>query len=530
MKGFSLLILAFFITSCSMLSLLPGKHVDVSPYAYGLGQARTGVERYEALLNAHKAALELGVNVDYTGIDTVWLEIPQNPTRIPLTGYNDFGGCVFIIKNTSKVTYLFEKEKKGTAVVLDGQLIDSGNFRSVESLRSGNFLLLVEDDNPWVANRKGYSYGHKRKDILFIKNGLAVNTVTMPYNNVYSAPKCSYIRVDDEPLVIKNLTIERAPGCTFVTNISLISGVNDVRISNVKVHTPASTLKDDRGFLIRSCTNVSMDNVRIEGTYSQVNHSGYGVYLDNIWNFKASNMYGKANWGIFGNNNINVAVIEDSQINRFDIHCYGRDISFKNVSFFDLYNQFSSVYGTIRFDGCIFTDFVPVLNGGSYNAYVGHEIIFRDCVFNATPQNNQVIRFGNLNGEVNERKELTEKCLPNVTIKNLRVNLTGGADTFYLFYGKQASKNAKAVGYLSRIDIDGLTIMSDEGMPVKSMSLSNVKLKTRKDVDCQIKDVVVIRKGALTKSAQSEKVLLKMNLPLKGGKVTMKNVKNLKLN
>lgn len=49
-------------------------------------------------------------------------------------------------------------------------------------------------------------------------------------------------------------------------------------------------------------------------------------------------------------------------------------------------------------------------------------------------------------------------------------------------------------------------------------------------MDCQIKDVVVIRKGALTKSAQSEKVLLKTNLPLKGGKVTMKNVKNLKLN
>ena len=530
MKGFSLLTLAFFVTSCSVVTLFPGRREDVSPYAFGLGQARTGVERYEALLKAHKAAQELRVNVDYTGIDTIRLEIPRNPTRIPLTAYNDFNGCVFVINNTSKVTYLFEKVIEGTPVAVDKRLIDSGYFRSVEALKNGNSLLIIEDDNPWVANRKGHSYGHKRKDILLIRNGRAVNTAAMPYNNEYSAPKCSFIRLDDEPLVIKNLTVERAPGCTYVTNISLISGVNDVRVSNVKVHTPANTLKDDRGFLIRSCTNVSLDNVRIEGTYSQVNHSGYGVYLDNIWNFKASRMYGKANWGIFGNNNINVASIEDSQINRFDIHCYGRDISFKNVSFFDLYNQFSSVYGTIRFDGCVFTDFVPVLNGGSYNAYVGHEIVFKDCVFNVTPKNNQVIRLGNLNDEVNERKELTEKCLPNVTIKNLRVNLTGGADTFYLFYGKQASKNAKAVGYLSSIDIDGLTIMSDDGMPVKSMSLSNVKLKTRKDVDCQIKDVVVIRKGALTKSAQSEKVLLKTNLPLKGGKVTMKNVKNLKLN
>ena len=72
---------------------------------------------------------------------------------------------------------------------------------------------------------------------------------------------------------------------------------------------------------------------------------------------------------MFGNNNINTALIENSEINRFDIHCYGRDISFKDVVFVNLYNQFSSTFGTIRFDRCTFRHFTPVLYEASYNSY-----------------------------------------------------------------------------------------------------------------------------------------------------------------
>lgn len=529
MKGLSLFFFTFIVfvinTSCSVIPSLSKGGTDVSPYSYGLAQARTGVERYNALLKAHSAALKLGVNVDYTGIDTLKLEIPQKPIRIPLTAYNDFKGCVFIINNTSKDTYLFEKITEGTPIVVDGRLIDLGNFQSVDLLNKGKALLIVEDNKPWVVKRKGYSYGHVRKDILLIKNGRAMNTVTMPYNNVHSSPKCSYIKLDSAPLVIKNLTIEREPGCTFVTNISLISGFDDVRISNVRVHTPTNTLKDDRGIFIKSCTNVFFDNVRIEGTYSQLDHSGYGVYLDNIWNFKATHMYGKANWGIFGNNNINVASIEDSQINRFDIHCYGRDISFKNVEFFDLYNQFSSVYGTIWYDQCLFTDFVPVLNGGSYNAFVGHEVVIQNCIFNASKKNNNLIKISKFGTDVNERSEMSVKALPNVHIKNLKVNLINGADYFYLFYINSSAKNVDGVGYLSDISIDGMTVVIDDVKQFKGMALSNVPLKTAAPVVCKVQNVKVQKNGVAVKSSpvNVNGVLLKANLPLKGGKMLLHN-------
>lgn len=520
----TLIFCVYFLASCSAINHMSREKKDVSPYEYGLRSATTGVERYQVLLKTHQVAVASGVNVDYSRIDTIRIEIPAKPMRIPLTQYNDFKDCVIVVKNTVENCWLFGVEEKEIPIEVPKQAIDAGDFRSVESLKRGCYLLMIEDASPWVQNRKGHEYGHQRKDILLVGNGLAENSVTMPYNNGNSTPKCSYIKVKDEPLVLKNLTIKRDSGCTKVTHVAVISGYNNVRITNVSLYTPASTLTDDRGICINNCTNVTLNNVRIDGTYSLPNHSGYGVNINNVWNFKAIRMYGKANWGVFGNNNVNTARIEDSQINRFDIHCYGRNISFKNVDFFDLYNQYSSVYGTISYEKCTFTDFVPVLNGGSYNSYVGHEVVFKDCVFNATPKKNSLFKFSHMDEPTNVRNELGEKCLPNVKIYNMTVNMTGGVKDLFMFKCSAGGNNLTDIGYLSIISIDGLSINSDVDNPLKSFSLSNITIQTKNEVDCQMKDVIINQpKGVDTKASQGEVVVLKTNMPIKGGRVTMKN-------
>ena len=503
------------------------KKNNISPFDYGLKEAKTGVDRYYVLLKSHSVALKEGVNVDYSGIDTIKLEIPEKPTRIPLTKDNDFKGCVIVIKNTSKDTYLFDKKITGTPIEFDKRLIDKGDFKMVDSLKSGRCLLWIEDENLWVANRRGHSYGHTRRDILLLENGKSKNSVVMPYNNSYSKPACKFVHLDNEPLVFTNLTIERDPGCTFLTHITLITGNDDVRIKNVTVHTPVSKLQGDRGFLIRSCTNVSFEDVRIEGSYSQKNHSGYGIFLDNVWNFKAKRLYGKANWGIFGNNNINTARIEDSQINRFDIHCYGRDVSFKNVEFFDFYNQYSSVYGTILHDKCTFTNFIPVLNEESYNSYVKHEVIFNECVFNSSPDNHFIFKISGLNEIRNTRHELIEKCLPNVSIRNMTINVTGGAKDFYLFYFRPTFMKVSDIGFISRIYIDGLSFVEKSKTPICSIYLSNVNMQTKRPVSCTLKNFKILQDSGINDATEKrDAVVLKANIPIKGGKIKMKNAEN----
>lgn len=515
--------------SCSSTKSANKDRKDVSPFDYGLATARTGLERYEVLLKTHRAAVAAGVNVDYSGIDSIDIEIPQSFKRIPLTRYNDFKGCVLNIRNTSSKGWLFYLARQETAVKVDKRLIDSGDFRSNSELSSGRCLLLVEDENPWVLNRKGHDYGHQRKDILLVENGRAKNKPVMPYNNDYSSPKCTYIPIGkDDSFVVKNLTVCRDPSCTFVTFLFHISGFDNVQFSNVSVFTPENDLMGDCAIRVNNSTNVTFTDVHIEGTYSQEKVSGYGISLGNVWNFRATNLNGIGNWGVFGTNNVNTAFIEDSQINRFDIHCYGRDISFKNVIFFDLYNQYSSVYGTIKCDKCTFTDFTPVLNGGSYNAYVEHEVVLNDCVFNATPKKNYLMRVGNMKEAMNPRHELADKCLPNVRIKNLVVNMMEGTEDFYVFYGKKAGEGVLNVG-LSNITIDGLTINSDREKTVKRMMLSNIEIGTRTPVDCQIKNVKV--NNPKTKSlhgSSRQSMQIKANLPLKGGKVRLENATGIK--
>lgn len=521
---------AALLQSCAAPNRISNTKKDISPYDFGLAKAKTGAERYNVLYEAHRAAVAAGVNVDYSGIGRISIEIPDNPKQIPLTRHNDFKGCVFVVTNRTKNCRLFKYAAKEAPVSVGRRNIDAGDFHLVEPLKKGRYLLLIEDENPWVLNRKGHNYGHQRKDVLLVENGRAKNSVTMPYDNAYSKPKCTFVTLDDKPFVFKNITIERTPGCTFVANVAYISGADNVQISNVKIQTPANDLINDRGIMIYNCTNVTLDNVRIDGTYSQPSHSGYGFTLNNIWNLKVKRMYGKGNWGIFGNNNINTALIEGSKINRFDIHCYGRDIAFKNVEFFDLYNQYSSVFGTISHDHCTFTNFVPVLNGGSYNAFVGHDIVFSDCVFNVTAKKNCIVKLSNLGTDVNERKELSAKALPNVRIKNLTVNMTEGADYLYLFYTKSSTKEVEGLDYLSNITIDGMTVVEDANKPFKGMALNNVQLKTAKQVECTMQNVEVRQAAVAMKSSSdgANLAVLKANIPLKGGKVVMKNVRGMK--
>ena len=178
-RVFTLLLFIVFV-SCST-AIFPGSKRDLSPLNFGLAKARNEVERYNVLYETHKAAIAAGVNVDYSGIKNVSIEIPEKAKPIPLTRYNDFKGCVFVVKNTTHKVWLFDYEEKGTPIDLSGKTINAGDFRKVSPLNNGRYLLVIGDKTPWVDHRKGYKYGHQRKDILLIENGKAVNTVVYQF-------------------------------------------------------------------------------------------------------------------------------------------------------------------------------------------------------------------------------------------------------------------------------------------------------------------------------------------------------------
>lgn len=242
----------------------------VSPNDYGLRRAKTDVERYEVLLHTHQSAAENGWDVSYAGIDSIVIEIPRAAKSIPLTQHTNFGGVRLTVKNIQKKMTLFVMENQITEVKATKELIDKGCFRKVRELRKGMKLLIIEDETLWVKQRKGYNYGATRKDVLVLKRGRAQNKPVSPYLNETSSPKCYYCDVTGQKVVIKNLEFVRTEDSKYITHLLTLKNLNNITIKNISVTTPQETdLYGDVVISFQNCANVTVEDVTINGTYSQ---------------------------------------------------------------------------------------------------------------------------------------------------------------------------------------------------------------------------------------------------------------------
>lgn len=341
---------------------------------YGWKVAKNGVQRAKVLYDAQSAAVKQRTTVDYTGIQKIELEITKDFKSIPLTGHDDFCGIEFVVKNDAKDVALFSMVRKGKNVKIEKKLLDGTQFSSVPELRQGRYLLVIKDNNLWVDNRVGYNYGHARKDILLVEDGKGLNKVVAPYNNAESSPSCTVIQVDGEQLKVGNFIMSRAEGSKFKTFCLKVQGITNLKIENITIFTPENDSSGDRAIKISDCADVTLKDITLNGTYSKSNKYGYGISIDNAWNTHFVNVRGVALWGLLGNNNMSDTYLENCALNRFDIHCYGRNVSMKDCTFdggrTGWYCGGSSIYGVIRYDRCTFVNCTPFANGNSYKTAV----------------------------------------------------------------------------------------------------------------------------------------------------------------
>ena len=408
---------------------------DLSPLDFGLSQAKNDIERYEIILRTHKSAIERNKNISYKGIDTIRLEIPSDAESIPMTEKMDFNGTVFIVVNKHKDLFLFSLINKFQNIEITKQELETGDFRSIPELCKGYVLLNIVDDNLWVDNRRGYKYGVKRKDILFIKNGKALNTPIMSYDCDEAQPLFTFTSVSDKVKSVSNLTLIRDAESTFKTFCLNIENQNRIYLYNVNIHTPQSDLYGDTAINFRNCTNLTCRNISIDGTYSQLNKYGYGISMDNVWNseFHGIKSTDNCRWGLFGNNNINKVTLTDCDINRFDIHCYGKDVLCEKSTFRNLYNQFSSMAGEVVFNNCRFIKFVPVLIESSYNAYTLFDVKFQNCSIEVDPARPYLIDLGSIDFAKRNRSELSKIQLPSLVINGMNILFDNKQERYLLY-------------------------------------------------------------------------------------------------
>ncbi len=456
-------------------SLIKGQNYMVSPCMYGLEEAKTDIERFYALYNTHVEAVKYGVEVDYDGVKEINIEIPADAKTIPLTSYNIFNDLVINVKNNKKNFYLFSLTQPTDSVFVPKKTIDDGDFTNVKGLRTGQHLVILQDDRLWVDKRQGHEYGHTRKDLLYVVDGIAVNKPIMPYNTKETKPNVRICPVTEDVKVISGITINRVKGSKYKTYCFDIQNQYNVELCDVVINTPESNLTADAAIRINNCAKVQVDHVKINGTYSRTDYYGYGISMNNVWKSEILYLNSRSNWGIFGTNNINEVLLDHCDINRYDIHCYGKDVTIQNCKFSNLYNQFSSVYGTVLFDKCVFSNHVPVLLESSYNAYTGFELKFNDCVFNINSKCNYLVDARYLTDIRNSRPEVEQKNLPNITLTKSTINLIEPVKRYYMFRFGSISYTGD-VGYINSIDIKDLKVNGGKlQMKVSNMDFPHKK-------------------------------------------------------
>lgn len=490
-----LFIVLFCLTGNAVFAQRNHKHdtlSTISPLDFGLETAETDSARYEVLYATHAHAVATGANVSYAGIESLTIEVPSEAAPIPLTRNSDFGGLTLTVKNYSKSKYLFSlTDTLWNHIELDPKVADDGNFSEVEELRVGVHQVVLEDLHPWVDNRIGYNYGAMRKDILLVRDGRAVNRPISPYSTDSTQLAAKFHFTDEALKTISELTIIRDTSSTAKTYCFYIDGINNLKISRVTIYTlDTKNMYADNAIHIVNSTNVTLQDVLIEGTYSRTNNYGYGILMNNVWNSTFLQLIAHANWGIFGTNNLSNTTLRNCDINRFDIHCYGRDVYIYNCMFSKLYNQFSSVFGTVLFEGCHFSNFIPVLIETSYNAYTPFDLTFKNCTFDAYSLRNYLISIGKVDKQLNSRPELTQKCWPNIQIQNMTVNVKENLSKVILFYPKGQASNS--VDYISNVKINGLQFTYSDTSTLSNFVISNTPVTSKKTINYDIKSMTLI--------------------------------------
>jgi hypothetical protein len=215
-----------------------------------------------------------------------------------------------------------------------------------------------------------------------------------------------------------------------------LDNLSQATLRNIVVVTPHSNVLagDDAIIYIYNSTNIVIDSLTIWGTYSRTNHSGYGLLLGNLRNTRIRRLKSLTDWGVFGTNNMTETTIEYSEFNRFDIHCYGRNVTFDHCLQRNGFNQFSSVFGDVAFRSCTFDNFTPVYIEDTYNAYTNFMLIMDSCQWRPTAKRGAIFVGGRIDSPLNSREELQTPAFPDFIINNLDIYSTSGIRQVELFH------------------------------------------------------------------------------------------------
>jgi len=478
----------------------PGEKKNISPLDYGLKAAPTGEIRYNVLFKAHRDACVKGVDVDYTGVGDLQITIPAGASSIPLTRNTDFKGITLTVLNNQKNIYFFQMTDPVFPVTVSGDAIDRADYSGVPELATGTHLLCVQDDSLWVAKRGGekYDYGATRKDLFLVKNGVGSCEPCASYNTPATRVNATYREVDEEQKTFCNLNFVRDPNSSAKTFVVKFNYQNNVFCHHVDLTTTNidETSEGDSAISFTGCTNILCEDMYINGTYSWTNMYGYGISCNGVWNATFRRIRSNTKWGVFGNNNTHDSFVDNCDIDRYDTHCYGKNITITNSRIIGRGMPCSSIFGTIRIENSMFKNCYFFAMRPDYNSYVPFEMVIKNCEY--YPNSSALMSMGRMDNIINSRPELAEKCWPNVTIDGLIVHVPSSVSQMYLFFPSTQYSYSKGLGHIQKISMKDVSFVYPESKKTVPFYVSRYNTTLSNDIQMNLTNVSLGAEGDKT--------------------------------
>lgn len=108
----TLFIFCFVLGNCKVKKTISVKNFKTCLNEFNL-------TNYNLLKEIHEDAITNNLCLDYSGVDTIKLEIPANATPIPIPHSINFKKAVFLIRNNNKDVCIFEYSNPLTPIELN---------------------------------------------------------------------------------------------------------------------------------------------------------------------------------------------------------------------------------------------------------------------------------------------------------------------------------------------------------------------------------------------------------------------------
>ena len=325
----------------------------------------------------------------------------------------------------------------------------TSQFPMTDNSLPANCVIHMSDGNAWATrNDDGNIYTEKRYELMFHHAfGICSGSLIADWNDDNTKLTFNYSKYNERTLMIKGCKIRiETTGAVYIC-------IFDCRRHNTIIKDvfidakPSSIISGTSKFKnapiqLKDCYNIKIENVsgtNIAGNESTHRGSGYTLRLINVYKCVLDNININGFWGATGMNCVKDITIQNSTLNRIDVHMYCTEINVRDTTIYDWGMCIGYGTGTVTANNVKFINlerpnmgnrFLIDFNNTYGNFFTG-DVTLRDCEMITDGNDMSIVKIDFINNNTPTRSEVK---LPNVNIYNLKaINIGSDNATLFMF-------------------------------------------------------------------------------------------------